>query len=541
MRKTYLRRGLVSACAVLICQSALGQWENVAPGIDYQAFTISGPNNLFVTRMDRNNLDCTIDSMVGQGRLTGGTETVRNMAERHEDAIGYWGQSWGMRYDVVAAINGDFYSGGVPVSGQISTGWYARRFSDFTGGSGFAWQLDRDIFIGECVRHVASRQKAVYVATEQDQNINGVNKSRGAGELILYTHHYNVTTGTDDTGAEVLVRMSRPTMVLPTPAGASGTVVDVRRDAGSTVIPFDHVVLSAQGGAAAVMLANVNVGDELLISQEITHYRHDCSTSLGWDWTKTYASIGGSYHFLAQGVVQTFSDPGATQRHPRTAIAYNEDFIYFVVVDGRAAQSIGMNMTTLGNFCLNHLDAIEGINQDGGGSSTMWINGEVVNDPSDGSERPVSNGMMMIVVQPMERSSRFSVDDPVRATSSAGVRVGPGMNYATADSISPSTPGVILDHALGGVRASDSYWWRCDFSGLTGWVPETALLEGGCAGDYDGSGSVDWADLPGFAFCMQGPATTYAPGSYCTSGDGDDDLDVDLADFAVFQRCFSEP
>jgi hypothetical protein len=532
---------LLVLAALLITGSALGEWVSVAPGVDYQEYTISGPNNVFVTRMERSDLGCTIDTCVAQGRLTGGTETVSSMATRHEGAIGYWGQVWGQRYDVVAAVNGDFYSAGIPVSGQICSGWYAKRFGDFTGGSGFAWQLDRDAFMGECVRHFAYKQKVAYPATGDDQNINGINITRGANQLVLYTHHYDLTTGTDDSGVEVLVQMTRPTLILPLPYSAVGTVVEIRENAGSSVVPFDHVVLSAHGTAATNLLDNVSVGSEVQISQEITHYEHDCSTPNPWDWTKTYASVGGSFHFLEEGVVQTFEDPGATQRHPRTAVAFNDEYIYFVVVDGRSSVSVGMNMTELGNFCLDYLAAVEGLNQDGGGSSTMWVNGEVMNVPSDGSERAVANGLMMVVVEPMEQSSRFVAGDPVTTVATTGVRVGPGANYAVAESVSSGTDGVILEHALGGVLATEAYWWECDFSGVIGWVPENALLEGECTGDYDGDGVVEASDLPGFEFCMQGPDDTYVPGNFCLAGDGDDDLDVDLEDFAAFQHCVTQP
>ncbi|UCG16127.1 MAG: phosphodiester glycosidase family protein [Phycisphaerales bacterium] len=539
MKKQSVTGGFALLWSVLVCAPVLGQWQSVAPGIDYQEFTLPDPNNLFVARLDRSDLNCTIDSYIAQGRLTGGTETVSSMAARHEGAIGYWGQSWGMSYDVVAAINGDFYSGEVPISGQISSGWYAKRFSDFTGGSGFAWQLDRDAFIGECVRHIASKQKVTYTATGQDQNINGVNVPRDNDELVVYTHHYDLTTGTNNAGSEVLVQMSRPTLILPLPAGAVGTVVEIRTGAGSTVIPFDHVVLSAHGTAATKLLANVSLGSEVKISQEITHYEHDCSTPYGWDWTKTYASIGGSFHFLKGGVVQTFTDPGATQRHPRTAVAFNNDYIFFVVVDGRSVQSVGMSMTELGNFCLNYLSAVEGINQDGGGSSTMWVNGQVMNVPSDGTERPVANGLMMVVVQPMDQSPRFAADDELRTVSTVSARVGPGTNYAAAASVPSGTQGVVLSHSLGGVLATGEHWWRCEFGSTVGWVPDNAVLEGDCAGDYTSNGYVEMDDLPEFVFCMQGPDITYAPGAYCLAGDGDGDLDVDLGDFAVFQRCFA--
>jgi hypothetical protein len=541
MRTITARKSCRVALLLAICQLAHGQWQPVAPGIDYAEFTVAGPNNVFAARMDRSDPNCTIDSMLGQSRLTGGTETTSSMASKNEDAIGYWGQYWGDRYDVIVAINGDFYSSGQSVSGQIASGWYAKRFPDFTGGSGFAWQLDRDAFIGECVRHMASKQKVAYPATGQSQNINGVNEARGSDELILYTHHRDATTGTDDYGTEVLVQMARPTLVLPTPAHATGIVVEIHENQGSTPIPFDCIVLSGHGSAATKLLSNVSIGAEVRISQEITHYEHDCSTPLGWDWTKTYASIGGSYHFLKNGVVQTFTDPGATARHPRTAIAFNDDYIFFVVVDGRSAESVGMDMTELGNFCLTDLGAIEGLNQDGGGSSTLWVDGAVMNVPSDGSERPVANGMMMVRVKPMASSSRFTAGAAVRTVGNTPVRAGPGANYTAFGTAPNQTDGFVLDHAFNGIEATGSNWWLCDFATWRGWVQETSLMEGGCVGDYNANGAIDGGDVPNLFFCWAGPDYQFVPGTFCTEGDSDDDLDVDLVDVHVFQTCFSGP
>ncbi|MCP4249939.1 MAG: hypothetical protein GY778_23095 [bacterium] len=515
-------------------------WQVVAPGIEYQEFDLADPNNVFVTRLDRGNPSCTIDSTIAAGRLIAGRETVSSMAQKHEDAIGYWGQAWGQRYDVVAAINGDFFNGttGVPTSGQIIGGWYAKRFTDFTGGSGFAWQLDRDVFIGECVRHVASKQRITYAATGVTQNINGINTSRGADELIIYTNHYNVTTNTTHDGSEVLVQMSRPMLILPPPAHAKGTVVDIRPNQGSALVPFDHLVLSGHGSAATKLLNNVSLGAEVQISQEITHYEHDCSTSLPYDWTKTYATIGGSFHFLKGGVVQTFTDPGATARHPRTAVAYDANYVYFIVVDGRSPFSVGMSMAELGSFCLTYLGATDGINQDGGGSLTMWVNGQVKNSPSDGSERPVANGLMMIVVQPTEQSARFVANESVWTVRNDWVRVGPGVNYTASGSVLSGESGTVLDHALGGVRASDRHWWKCQIGTDVGWVPDTALSNGDFAGDYDGDGEVTLNDLSTFMFCMQGPDVPHAPGNLCLIGDGDGDRDIDVKDFGVFQASF---
>ncbi len=171
------------------------------------------------------------------------------MAARYDQAINYWGESWGQRNRVVVAINGYFFnlSTGRPLSGQIQSGWYAQRFSDYVGDAGFAWNLDRSAMIGKCVYHTPRFQFFTILRSGETRKVNGINLERSMDELILYTPQYNATTGTDNNGVEVLVEMSRPTLVLPEPAMALGRIVKIRDLRGNTPIPFDHVVLSATG------------------------------------------------------------------------------------------------------------------------------------------------------------------------------------------------------------------------------------------------------------------------------------------------------
>ncbi|UCG17223.1 MAG: phosphodiester glycosidase family protein [Phycisphaerales bacterium] len=536
------------AWSVLLLSPALAQWQNVAPGIDYQEFTLSDPNNVFVARLERSNTNCIIDSSIAQGQLKTGFETVSGMAARYDDTINYWGQYWGQRNDVVVAINGDFYNTttAIPTGGQIHSGWYAKRFSDFTGGSGFAWQLDRDVFIGECVRHISSKQKVAFPGTGGSMNINAINTDRAENQLILYTPQYGPSTTIFPPpllGVHVVVEMSRPTLILPAPAYASGTITEITENQIGHFIPFDHVVFWGHGTAGSALLSNASVGAEVRISQEITHYEHDCATSLPLDWTKTYAAVGGSYHFLKNGVVQTFTDPGAIARHPRTAVAYDANYVYFIVVDGRSPVSEGMNMTELGNFCINYLGATEGINQDGGGSSTMWVNGQVENNPSDGSERSVANGLMMIIPQAMVQSSRFSADHHVRTPVSADGRLGPGTNYYDHATIQSGTAGIVVDHSLKGVLATGDYWWKCQFDATVAWVTEDSLAKGAVPGDLDADGDVDLGDYTLFVACLNGPdVATPPPGCDPTDfsdADFDGDDDVDLRDVSTFQDEFS--
>jgi hypothetical protein len=370
-------------------QVVLGQWgEVVAPGIEYREYQLAGPNDAFVARMDRSVGELILDSSIAQGQLVSGRETVSSMAERYDDAINFWGKTamtstWGLRNDVVVAINGSFFVGAGPQGGAIHSGWYAKRFDNLAGGSGFVWKMDRSAFVGGCVNHQVDKQ-IVYFSNGNTQNINGINVERNSNSLVIYTPQYDgVTPTTQDDGVEVLVEMTRPNHVLPPPAYASGFVRAILSGKGTTPIPFDHLVLSAHGSAATDLVANAVPGTEVQISQEITHYEEGCSPPLSPSgWTKAYSSIGGSFVFLKEGEIQAFDDPGATARHPRTAIAFNDDYIYFIVVDGRdVKESIGVTIQELAQFTLDEsIQATWGIAQDGGGSSTMVVNGEVKND-----------------------------------------------------------------------------------------------------------------------------------------------------------------
>lgn len=77
---------------------------------------------------------------------------------------------------------------------------------------------------------------------------------------------------------------------------------------------------------------------------------------------------------------------------PRTAIGVTADGrILIVVVDGRdAGYSRGATMTELADILVS-LGAETAYNLDGGGSSELWFNGDVVNRPSNGGERATSD------------------------------------------------------------------------------------------------------------------------------------------------------
>ncbi len=455
-------------------------WEPLTDGIAYREFLLAGPNRAYVARMDRSNPDLIIDSGIALGQVGAGKETVSQMAPRYDQAVNAWGGTWGSRNRVVVAINGSFYNTttGVPRSGIVHSGVYTKWYGSLGGSSGFAWTLDRQAFIGQCVYHRPEKQVLTYLASEVTQAINGVDVHGANNDLILITPDSRLAGSVRAGRINMLVELHRPLLILPLPAMVRGTIRELREDVVPSSLAFDSVVVSASGTARALLEENARVGDSIGISLEITDLGPDCDTWQGPDWTKTYAGVGGSFDFLLDGDIQSYTDAGATTRHPRTAVCFDEDWIYFVVVDGRdPGRSVGMTIDELGRFCRDALGARWGINQDGGGSSTMWVQGQVRNVPSDGTEREVANGLMMIVVEPPENSTRFSPFQSVVASTETVLRLGPGDNYAVAALLPNGIVGEIVHHsdATDGVLARGAHWWKVAFSETEGWVNEDNL------------------------------------------------------------------
>ena len=80
--------------------------------------------------------------------------------------------------------------------------------------------------------------------------------------------------------------------------------------------------------------------------------------------------------------------------NPRTAIGMIEPLHYIIVVsDGRTSESEGLTLYQLAGL-MKEYGCTQAYNLDGGGSSTMWFNGEIVNQPTSHGkikERSVSD------------------------------------------------------------------------------------------------------------------------------------------------------
>ena len=457
--------------------TSFAAWTNYAPGIDYQKFNETSPvlNEVFVTRMDRSVSSAIIDTCLGLDIIPTGRETVSSMATRKEDDIGFWEGEWGKyRYDVVAAINGSFFntSNGSIIGGYIQSGSLDKKPEQYsTTWVPFVFKNDRSCFIAGSLNVPSSGNKIYYVHSGQTQLITNINTARSTDNLIIYTPQFSPSTGTNEWGYEVLVELTTPAGIVNPPGYVSGIVRAKESYIGDMDIPFNHIVISAHGTVVATLAAGTQIGSEVRITQQVTE-------ASGKIMPGTYAYLRGYYSFLRSGVVYDADgvDSMLTSRNPRTAVAYNSNYIFFVVCDGRSIFSWGMSMEELGNFCKNRLGATDGLNLDGGGSSTMWIDGTVVNNPSDGSERTVSNGLMMIsLIENNENSSVFGSGYLVKTDTSSYLRRGPGTSWTVLDTISTGTIGTVRDTSVNGVYADGYYWWNCVFGDQEGWIAESQL------------------------------------------------------------------
>ena len=100
---------------------------------------------------------------------------------------------------------------------------------------------------------------------------------------------------------------------------------------------------------------------------------------------------------LKGGKKQSIPAAWANARHPRTLIGHFEnDDLLFIVIDGRRkGWSTGVTLEEAQDKLLE-FKVRDAYNLDGGGSSTFYYDGKVLNRPSDGSERRVLTNIVIL-------------------------------------------------------------------------------------------------------------------------------------------------
>jgi hypothetical protein len=348
--------------------------RQVAPGILlYHLNTPSlvepeGPLSIWLLRLDPRR--AVVRSALANDEIVG-TETVSDIAARHR---------------ALAAINAGFFLPNGDPAGVLTID--KRLVSDTRRPRG-AVGISRD---AAGMKLTFARLKAtaslgiIRGSAKTSIPIDGVDTTRLLGKVMLFTPSYHQDTDTAKGGVEWIVRGS-PLRVASGPD---------RR--GKTAIPPDGFVVSYGGTTPPAALARLKRGTRVTL--DISYEPVEGPPE---PWLSAQDIIGGAGLLIRDGrdvadwSIEVFTQTFAETRHPRTLIGTAADgTIWLVTVDGRQPQlSVGMTLVELRNLA-HRLDLINALNLDGGGSTTMWVSGEIVNNPSDAAgPRKVSDALLV--------------------------------------------------------------------------------------------------------------------------------------------------
>lgn len=284
---------------------------------------------------------------------------------------------------VYGGINADFFAmkTGIPLGSVIQN---KEVLSAGTKANAIGFKIDGSAVIGEANFDISMNIGST------NYNVNYLNKNASKWGLYLLTDRYSSKTVGDGTrGTEIVIRIDRGIMKLG--ENVHGTVVDVRKNTNSNVIQKNHMVLFVPNNDGNISSANsTKVGEKvsLVISDK------------SGKWKDVTQMVGGGDILVKNGVVQNKFDSSIGGRNTRSAAGIKADgTLVLYALDKRSGVSNGLNLKSVAEY-MKSIGCVDAINLDGGGSTTMHVrNGgslSIVNNPTDGSERSVTNGIILV-------------------------------------------------------------------------------------------------------------------------------------------------
>jgi hypothetical protein len=208
-------------------------------------------------------------------------------------------------------------------------------------------------------------------------------------ELVAFTPQYGASTPTGPGVEAVLDR--------------HGKVTAVREPRGGTLAPGERSV-QATGALADALRTRATPGARLTIDSHLTdeHGRTVRTPEMAVNGGPELVRHGRPHATpQADGMVRP-GDPSfyygwAAKRNPRTIAGVGKHGrILLATIDGRAVDSLGLSLAE-STAVADALGMESAINLDGGGSTTMVVNGQVNNHPSDAAgERPVGDAILVL-------------------------------------------------------------------------------------------------------------------------------------------------
>ncbi|MFI0404475.1 phosphodiester glycosidase family protein [Actinomadura sp. 3N508] len=306
----------------------------------------------------------------------------------------------------LAGINGDFFNISETRPGVAATG--SSSGPEVDGGAPLKGAVPDGQRFGPALPPGTSAEDVIGVGTDRRGHLGrlhltGTIRAGKARIPLRGLNQYALPVGSAGAFTDAWGGVSRRRAVCGTdtarndPCSAKTAEVTVRRgvvtkvadEVGAGDIPQGTTVLvGREDGAAA--LRGLRVGDRVRIGYRFTGPR------------RFRFAIGG-FPILRDGEPLKGLDPKGPA--PRTAAGVSRDGrrVYLVVADGRSARSAGLTVAELASL-LDGAGVDDAVNLDGGGSSTFVTRsgGKAVvrNEPSEGRERAVANGIGVFLTGP---------------------------------------------------------------------------------------------------------------------------------------------
>ena len=296
-----------------------------------------------------------------------------------------------MGYRVVGAINGDFYdtATGYPLGVLISGGEILSGSSNY-----YAVGFRED---GSVVMGSPNLSIAVTDWYGQTLTLAAVNKPRvEGGGVTLMTYDYNAshTIGAKTAGVSVVCTILDGDAAI----GGELTVLveqvleQTAEEAAALTLREDQVVLAAAATGKEEGLA--------FLRGLVPGTQAAVSFTAADDWYGVTEAVGAMYLLVENGVAKTDYKVEAA---PRSAVGLTADGELIVyAVDGRQTDySMGASLNVLAQR-MAELGCVTAICFDGGGSTTALASkpdsdqAQVINSPSDGAQRKVSNHLLLL-------------------------------------------------------------------------------------------------------------------------------------------------
>ena len=217
--------------------------------------------------------------------------------------------------------------------------------------------------------------------------ITGMNRQPAENDIILLTPEFHRTTLTNPGGLEIIVRKNRISKIIV--------------GKGSSEIPPYGFVISVTGDKRQA-LQQLTVGRRISVGLSNSHSPSQMFELSNSKIASAEDVVSGVPQLIKNGKIEiTWEQEKSSKsfvdtKHPRTAVGQLKDGKFLMVtVDGRSETSSGIALPALAAFLLE-MGATDAMNLDGGGSTTMFLQGKVVNHPSDKEgERSVGDAILV--------------------------------------------------------------------------------------------------------------------------------------------------